>query len=117
MEAYTPGEVDRINTLGGRLREGISGLLAKHGYPGEATGYGSFTNIHLTASGVSDYRSAARGDQGLQRLLHMALLLEGVFCAPRLLMCTSTVMTETIVDEGLAAVDRALARVRPAMSA
>jgi glutamate-1-semialdehyde 2,1-aminomutase len=117
MAAYTSDEVARINALGGRLRSGISDLLTKHGIPGEATGYGSFVNIHLTASDVRDYRSAARGDQGLQRLLHMALLLEGVFCAPRLMMCTSTAMTDLVIDEGLAAVDRALERVRPALSA
>ncbi len=117
MAAYTATEVGRINALGGRLRSGITDLLANHQFPGEATGYGSFANIHLTASGVRDYRTAARGDHGLQRLLHMALLLEGLFCAPRLMMCTSTAMTDEIVDEGLAAVDRALERVRPALSA
>ncbi len=106
MAAYTADEVARINALGGRLRSGISELLIKHQFPGEVTGYGSFVNIHLTASGVRDYRTAARGDQGLQRLLHMSLLLEGVFCAPRLMMCTSTAMNDQIVDQGLAAVDQ-----------
>ena len=77
MASYTPEEVGRINALGGQLRSGIAELLTKHQFPGEATGYGSFVDIHLTASGVRDYRTAARGDHGLQRLLHMALLLEG----------------------------------------
>lgn len=113
MAAYGPDEVARINGLGDRLRAGASALLARHGFPGEATGYGSFVNLHLTASGVRDYRSAARGDHGVQRLLHMALLLEGIFCAPRLMMCTSTAMTEETVDRCLAALDRALERVAP----
>jgi len=47
----------------------------------------------------------------------MSLLLEGVFCAPRLMMCTSTAMNDQTIDQGLAAVDRALERVRPALSA
>ena len=111
MAEFGPIEVARINRLGDRLRDGASTLLAQHGFPGDATGYGSFVNLHLTASGVRDYRSAARGDHAAQRLLHMALLLEGVFCAPRLMMCTSTAMTEETVDHGLAALDRALGRV------
>jgi len=90
--------------------------MTRHGFPGEATGFGSFVNLHLTASSIRDYRSAAHGDHGMQRLLHMALLLEGVFCAPRLMMCTSTVMTEETVDRVLAALDRALGRVHAAVA-
>jgi len=116
MEAYPAGEVARINALGDRLRGGLNAVLAATGVGGVATGYGSFVGVHFTEAGepVRDYRAAAAGDRELGRLLHLALLLEGVFVAPRLMMCTSTAMDETVVDEAVAAFDRALRRVRPA---
>jgi len=45
------------------------------------------------------------------RLLHVALLLESIFCSPRLAFCTSTPMDESVIDEVVAAFGRALARV------
>ena len=115
MEHYPPAEVARINALGDRLRTGLNDLFAERGVPGEATGYGSFVNAHLTARGVRDYRTAAAGDRALQRLMHLALLQDGVFCAPRLLCCTSTAMDEGTIEQALAAFDRALARISPAI--
>ena len=115
MEAYPAAEVSRINALGDRLRAGLDAALVEAGIPGSVTGYGSFASVHLGATEVRDYRAAAGGDASLARLLHLALLLEGVSCAPRLLCCTSTAMDETVVDEVLAGFRRGLARVRPAL--
>ena len=114
MEHYPSAEVARINALGDRLRGGLNHLFLERGVPGEATGYGSFVNAHLTARGVRDYRTAAVGDRALQRLMHLTLLDEGVFCAPRLLCCTSTAMDEDTIDQALAAFGRALDRMAPA---
>jgi glutamate-1-semialdehyde 2,1-aminomutase len=116
MERYPAAEVARINALGDRLRIGLNDLLRARDLPGEATGYGSFVNLHLTARGVRNYRTAAAGDQALQRLMHLALLAEGIFAAPRLLCCTSTAMDETVVDEAVTAVGRALERIEPAIA-
>src|SRR4030095_5399786 len=87
MEHYSPAEVARINALGDRLRTGLNELFAERSVPGEATGYGSFVNAHLTARGVRDYRTAAAGDRALQRLMHLALLAEGLFAGPRPVRC------------------------------
>lgn len=111
MDLYDVDAVARINALGDRLRLGAGELIRRHGFSGCATGHGSFVNLHLTAPEVHDYRSAARGDAGLQRLLHLALLLEGVFCAPRLMMCTSTAMAPVTIEEVLSRLDAALSRV------
>jgi glutamate-1-semialdehyde 2,1-aminomutase len=116
MERYPAAEVARINGLGDRLRAGLGRLLIERNVPGEATGYGSFVNLHLTARGVRNYRTAAAGDRALQRLMHLALLAEGVFAAPRLLCCTSTAMDAAVVDEAIAAFGRALDRIGPAIA-
>jgi glutamate-1-semialdehyde 2,1-aminomutase len=115
MEAYTASEVARINALGARLREGLRACLDDLGLVGTVTGYGSFAGLHLGVSDVRTYRDAASADKALARLLHLALLLEGIYVAPRLMMCTSTAMDEATIDEVLAGVRRAMREIQPAL--
>jgi glutamate-1-semialdehyde 2,1-aminomutase len=110
MELFAQAEVARINALGDRLRAGISGLLAERGLPGVTTGYGSMVGVHLVDGPVRNYRDGARGNATFKRALHLALLLEGVFAAPRLMCCISTPMTDQVVDDILARFGRALDR-------
>ena len=117
MEAYTPAEVDRINALGERLRDGLRAALEDAGVPAAVTGYGSFAGVHLGVPEVRSYRDAALTDKGLARLLHLALLLEGIFVAPRLTMCTSTAMDDATIDEVVAGFRRAIGAIRPALAA
>jgi glutamate-1-semialdehyde 2,1-aminomutase len=116
MEAYPTAEVARINALGERLRQGLSAALTAAGVTAAVTGYGSFVGLHLGADEVRTYRDAASGDKALARLLHLALLLEGIYVAPRLMMCVSTAMDEEIIDEVLAGFRRAVAAIRPAIA-
>ncbi len=117
MEAYPPSEVARINALGERLRSGLRDTLAENDVEATVTGYGSFAGVHLGAREVRSYRDAAAVDKGLARLLHLTLLLEGVYAAPRLMMCTSTAMNEKTIDDVLAAFGRAVNGIRPALAA
>jgi glutamate-1-semialdehyde 2,1-aminomutase len=117
MEAYGPEEVARINALGDRLRVGLRDGLANAEVSGTVTGYGSFVGLHLGTAEVRTYRDAAVTDKGLSRLLHLALLLEGVYIAPRLMMCASTAMSEATIDEVLTGFRRAIDAVRPALAA
>ena len=115
MDAYPAAEVARINELGDRLRGGLRGALAEASVAGTVTGYGSFVGLHLGPTEVATYRDAARANRDGARLLHLALLLEGVFCAPRLMWCASTAMDHTVVDEAVAAARRAVRRIAPAL--
>jgi len=117
MEQYPAAEVARINALGDRLRSGLRRVFADAGVPAAVTGYGSFAGVHLAVERVETYRDAARADKALGRLLHLALLVEGVFCAPRLMLCTSTAMDEAVIDRTVDAVARAIDRTRPALGA
>jgi glutamate-1-semialdehyde 2,1-aminomutase len=117
MEAYTPEEVARINALGDRLRDGLRKVLQDADVPAAVTGYGSFVGVHLGPTGVRTYRDAALSDKALGRLLHLALLLEGIFVAPRLTMCTSTAMDDATIDEVVAGFRRAMDAIRPAFAA
>ncbi len=46
-----------------------------------------------------------------KRALHLALLLEGVFAAPRLMCCISTPMDDAVIDDVAARFGRAIDRV------
>ena len=79
------------------------------------TGFGSFVGLHLGADQVTNYRESAAVSKDVTRLLHLALLNEGVACAPRMAWNTTTAMDEATIDDVLARFRRTLAFVRPAM--
>lgn len=109
MEHYGAGEVARINALGDRLRAALAAAIADAGVAGQTTGYGSFVGVHFVDGPVRNYRDSASGDAAFKRLVHIALLNEGVFCAPRLMLCTSTAMHEALIDDVALRFRRALA--------
>lgn len=111
MDLYPKNEVARLNALGDRLREGFVSEFAERGLPATITGYGSMVGVHLVEGPVRNYRDGAASDVAFKRALHLALLLEGVFAAPRLMFCASTPMTEETIDDVTARFGRALDRV------
>jgi glutamate-1-semialdehyde 2,1-aminomutase len=108
LEHYGPDEVSRINVLGGLLRQGIRNELASRNVRAVVTGYGSFGAVHFGRDSVENYRDAARGNAEIKRAMHLALMNEGVFCAPRLMFCTSTAMTENEISDVVTRFGRAL---------
>lgn len=115
MTGFDQTEVERINALGDRLRNGLRQALAAHDVRAAVTGFGSMVGIHIGVDEVTSYRQAARARGDLGRLLHLSLLLDGVFCAPRLMWCTSTAMDEAMIDDVLARAERSISRVRRAL--
>ena len=111
MELLTTSEIARINTLGDRLRDGLASTLNARGIAAVGTGFGSMVGVHLVDGPVRNYRDAAGSDPVLKRQLHTAMLLEGLFAAPRLMFCTSTPMDEAVVDEVIERFGRAVDRI------
>ncbi len=112
MELFTAEEVERINRLGDQMRAGMAEALEERFIPATITGFGSFGAVHFGVEEVRNYRDVARSDTGFKRLLHLALLREGVFAAPRLMFCTSTAMTEATIEDLVHRFGRALDAVR-----
>jgi len=111
LELLTAAECERLNGLGDRFREAICALGAELDLPVTATGLGSLLTVHLLEDPPRNYREARRADPEGMRLLHLALLNEGVFAARRGMLCLSTPMGESGVDQALAAIRRAVLAV------
>jgi glutamate-1-semialdehyde 2,1-aminomutase len=111
VELLDAGECERLNGLGDRLREGIDSLGRELGLAVTASGLGSLNTIHLLEEPPRSYREARAADPEAVRLLHLALLNEGVFAAKRGMLALSTPMREEQIDEALEAMRRAVLAV------
>lgn len=108
MRLLDGAAISRLAALGERFADGLRKAVADAGVTATVTGMGSLWTLHFTDGPVVDYRSRAQADPDVQRRFHLALLVNGVFSAPRGMFALSTAMTDDDVDEALAAVGAAL---------
>ena len=113
LELLTPAEIDRINRLGDRLRDGFQAAFTATGVRGRATGHGSLLQTHLVDGEVRNYRDGARAPGWYRRVTHLALLTRGVFSNWRTSFNVSTAMGEAEVDEAIAAFRAVLEELAP----
>jgi glutamate-1-semialdehyde 2,1-aminomutase len=116
LENLPPTSIDRINTLGGRLRKGLSEAFVDAGIRGRATGMGSLAQAQFTDKGLVNARDVAlarRAVGGLSDLLHVEMLNRGVHLAPGGFFVISTPMTDRHIDRALESFSDALRRLRP----
>jgi glutamate-1-semialdehyde 2,1-aminomutase len=112
LELLTAEEIERLNGLGERLRDGINAIGEELGLAVRATGVGSLVNLHLVGSEIHRYRDGVgAAEPERTRLLHLAMLNEGLFMARRGLMGMSTPMSEETIDEALEGIRRAVLAV------
>lgn len=103
--------IARINGLGARLADGLRELVAERGLDGDVTRCGSLVQLHLETGGSVQRFSDINPGSALLARVHRAALAEGLFFAGRGLMCTSTVMDESVIDRVLDGFSRAVDRV------
>jgi glutamate-1-semialdehyde 2,1-aminomutase len=113
MELFDRAEVDRVNALATRAREGIAAVIEATGATACVTGGGSMFRVHLKAHPPRNFREAYADAEETDRLV---TLLEHLFEEGFLMIntCTgtiSTAMTETEVDALVAALGRGLQKL------
>jgi glutamate-1-semialdehyde 2,1-aminomutase len=113
MEKLTPAEYDRLAGLGDRLRAEANEAFRRRRVPGQILGVGSLFRIHGTDAELTRYRETTDPAAAARVLrLHSLMLGEGVVVHTNGLACLSTPMGEAEVDAFIAALDRALVRMR-----
>ncbi len=114
LELYDRSEVERLNDLGERLREGFETALAETGLVGCVAGYGSLLTLHWRAEKpVRAAVTAPSRAADLPRLLHLELMNRGLYSAPRGQYVLSTPMGRSEVEAALAAFKGALETLKP----
>jgi len=112
LEAFNEKAIDRLNRLGDRLRDGVRAAFKQTGVQGQAGGLGSLVSIHFTNRPLRNYRDTLLPSRKVLPMLHLSLLNQGMFVAPRMSPCISTPMTEAEVDEFVDAFGRSLLDLR-----
>jgi len=112
LDLLSRSEIERINSLGDRLRRGLRSAFADSGVRGQVVGIGSLLQVHFVDELVTNYRSAARTPKDLRSLLHLSLLNRGVFTSTRNSLCISTPMTEIEIDQAVEAFRKSFSDLR-----
>src|SRR5207244_2614609 len=108
LAELTPEVYDRLNAMGEDLRARLRALFRRKGVGAQVTGAGSLLNLHFTDREVTDFRTMRTGDAGRLRQVFLGLLNEGIFLAPRGMVCLSTPMGEPEIGAFVRATERAL---------
>jgi glutamate-1-semialdehyde 2,1-aminomutase len=105
--------IDRIDSYGEKLQEGMRKIIEKHHAPMVTTREGSLLNIHFLEEEPFDYVSSISDIDAFMYPFYLMMLNAGIFCAPRGLFVVSTVMTQKEIDKALDAFDDAVAAMSP----
>ena len=110
LNALTPDALTRLDTLGDRLRGGVSRLLEATRRRGQVTGVGSLFCLHWTPGRITDYRSSRPKDPTAGMRVFLGLLNEGILLTQRGMGAISLAMAEEDVDRFVNALARVVAR-------
>jgi len=116
--ALNEAEIARINRLGERLRSQLREVIEQYQAGLSVTGIGSLLNLHAAPRVTTPEAAVAASGSLLARYLHLALINQGIFLAPRGEMCICTPMEEAAIDAATEAFASACAALpRTPMSA
>jgi glutamate-1-semialdehyde 2,1-aminomutase len=112
LEADGGAVYARMEARGTRLMEGLAALAAKHRLPIRVQGMPAIFQTFFTAGAAPrNYRESAACDRDAMLALHAALQEEGVRVQQAGKWFLSTAHDDPVIDETLAAADRAMAGV------
>lgn len=106
LDLLDSAAIARLNQLHDRLINGLNGVFAATGFPGQVTGFGASFMIYGHNRSVSDYRSGYSTPEETRRVaaLQHALTVKGFHIARSGKGFLSTPMTEADVDSFVDAV-------------
>jgi len=109
--------ISQLNRRAASLSEAIGAAAGRVGISASVTRAGSIMQVHLTDRPPVTHEAASAVPPDWVSQLHLALLLEGVYAAPRGMLNLSTVLDDDLLTEVAAAYERAFARLLPFLEA
>jgi glutamate-1-semialdehyde 2,1-aminomutase len=111
MELLTEDAVARLGRMAARLQDDIARAGKQAGLDVTVTRAGSIMHVHFLGHPPADFAEAERADRRPGTLLHLALLNNGVYAAPRGMLNLSTALSDADLDVAAGAYERAFAAV------
>src|SRR5215469_10298205 len=112
LDLLTEDVIAHVNQLGERLRSRLREVIEKYAIDAQLTGTGSLIGIHFTRGSIRNYGDALEAPRSLLSVLHLLLLNRGIMTAPRGLFCTSTVMSESEIDQFVDAFEDSITAIK-----
>lgn len=115
MKEYGAEQVESVNELGQRLKNGLNAAFEAAGVRIRAVGTGSIIRLHWSDGKITTAREAVAAQEkahALPKLLHLEMMNRGIFSAPRCQFAISTPMVEKEIDAAVAAMSQSLAVVK-----
>jgi glutamate-1-semialdehyde 2,1-aminomutase len=109
------GALERLNERAAALATAIEAAAARAGVTAVVSRAGSIMQVHLTSRYPTAASSPSPRERDAISALHLALILEGVYPAPRGMLNLSTVMTDDHLVAISSGYERAFALVRDAL--
>jgi glutamate-1-semialdehyde 2,1-aminomutase len=110
LEANDGAAYRDLDRRGTKLMQGLSSLAQKHKVPAKVQGAPGIFQIHFTGGpGPQNYRDAVACDRDRALAFHRALQEEGVRVNQQAKFFLSTAHDDAIIDQTLAAADKAMA--------
>jgi glutamate-1-semialdehyde 2,1-aminomutase len=108
MELYDQSEVERVNRLAQRAKDGIAAAIQATGVTACVIGGGSMLRVHLKPQPPENYREAYAGPEELRRRTQLLdhLFDDGCLMINTCTAAISTAMTEVEIDALVAAMGR-----------
>lgn len=117
LAALDAGAIAELNARAERLAGEISAGARRAGVPVSVTRSGSIMQVHLAPEPPRSAAEVKAIPARWTALLHIALLLEGVYCAPRGMLNLSTALDELQLKKISAAYEHAFEHIAPAIAA
>ncbi len=114
LEQITPELIERLNSLGGELAEGMRQVFRKAVIKGQVAGMGSLRNVHFGPVPVVDgHTSRNTTNRELLHLFHLSLLHRGILIPDRAMFCISSPMSQREVKIAIDAVEDSMFELKP----
>lgn len=112
LEALDEPAIARLGSLTAALAAQIEAAGRAAGVPCATTRAGSIMQVHLREHAPVSYKAASATEAELTSTLHLALMDQGVFTAPRGMLNLSTALTQEHLEKIAAAYGCALGELR-----